>query len=226
LGVAKLPLRPLGSWWLGSRSYLCDPLEPAWPTVRLGRIRHQRWTFLGKTQRVTLNAVDAISAMVAPVVLLTTGGLLTNGLLISYSAVNDRMRDMTRERLEIRRGPRGEVLEHIPAIDQERLAEIEAQLPMMLRRHHLIRDAVLLVYSGIGVLGLSIIFIAVAVDEGSEGFGRAALGLVLAGIVVMLTGLLLAGISMARSADAITYAVQRTRRLGLPVSLADSRAYG
>jgi uncharacterized membrane protein len=164
---------------------------------------------------VTLTAVDAISAMVAPVVLLTTGGLLTNGLLTVYSAVNDRMRDMTRERIEIRRGPKGELLGEVSAIDQERLAEIETQLPMMLRRHHLVRDAVLLIYVGIGLLGLSIIVIAVAVVQHSEDFGRAALALVLAGTVVMLAGLVAAGMSMARSADAITYAVERTRRLGL-----------
>lgn len=41
---------------------------------------------------MTLTAVNAISAMVAPVVLLTTGSLLANGLLVVYSAVNDRMR--------------------------------------------------------------------------------------------------------------------------------------
>lgn len=153
--------------------------------------------------------------MVAPVVLLTTGGLLTNGLLTVYSSVNDRMRDMTRERLEIRRGPSGELLDEIPAIDQERLSEIDAQLPMILRRHHLVRNAVLLIYTGIAVLGASIIFIAVAVGEDNEDFGRVALGLVLAGTIVMLGGLLTAAMSLARSADAITYAVERTRRLGL-----------
>ncbi len=164
---------------------------------------------------MTLTAVDAISAMVAPVVLLTTGSLLTNGLLTVYSAVNDRMRDMTRERIEIRSGPEGELVGDISAIGQERLAEIEAQLPMMLRRHHLVRNAILLIYVAIGMLGLSIIVIAVAVVQHSEDFGRAALGLVLAGTVIMLTGLVAAGMSMARSADAITYAVERTRRLGL-----------
>jgi hypothetical protein len=169
----------------------------------------------GQDQRVNLDAVDAISAMVAPVVLLTTGGLLSNGLLMAYSAVNDRMREMTRERIEIRAGPGGQVLGRVPAVGQERLAEIDTQLPMMLRRHHLLRDAVLLVYTAIGVLGLSTIFIAVAVVLHSESFGRVALGLVLAGTVIMLTGLVAAGMSLARSADAITYAVERTRRLGL-----------
>jgi hypothetical protein len=167
---------------------------------------------------VTLTAVNAISAMVAPVVLLTTGALLANGLLVVYSAVNDRMREMTRERQEIRRGADrtdGAGRQQVHATDQERLAEIQVQLPMMLRRHHLIRNAVLVIYAGIAVLGLSIIFIAVAVGLDSEDIGRAALGLVLAGTVVILTGLFLAGLSLARSADAVTYAVEQARRLGL-----------
>jgi hypothetical protein len=48
--------------------------------------------------------------MVAPVVLLTVGGLVTNGLLTVYSDGNDRMRDMTRERIEILTGPEHEKL--------------------------------------------------------------------------------------------------------------------
>jgi hypothetical protein len=180
----------------------------------------------GQDQRVNLDAVDAISALVAPVVRLTTGGLLSNGLLMAYSAVNDRMRQMTRERIEIRAGPRGEMLGRVPSVGQERLAEIDTQLPMMLRRHHLLRDAVLLVYAAIGVLGLSTIFIAVAVVLHSENFGRVALGLVLAGTIIMLTGLVAAGMSLARSADAITYAVERTRRLGLALRLLEFHPAG
>jgi hypothetical protein len=152
----------------------------------------------GQDQRVSLDAVSAISAMVAPVVRLTTGGLLTHGRRMVYSSVNDRMREMTRERIEIRAAPSGELVGRVPAIDQERLAEIDAQLPMMLRRHHLLRNAVLLIYAGISVLGASIILIAVAVVMDSEDFGRAALGLVLAGTVIMLAGLVAAGLSLAK----------------------------
>ncbi len=47
---------------------------------------------------MALTAVDAISDMVAPVVLLTVGGMLSNGLITIYSDIDNRMRDMTRER--------------------------------------------------------------------------------------------------------------------------------
>jgi hypothetical protein len=160
---------------------------------------------------MTLTAVNAITAMVAPVVLLTVGSLLANGLLTVYGSVNDRLREMTRERLEILGGPSGERLEltAMPAMDRERLHEIRAQLPLILRRHRLTRLAIFTIYVAIAVLGLSIVVIAIAVSLDDEIAGRVALGLVLAGTVTMLLGLGVAAISLARSADAITYAVER-----------------
>jgi Protein of unknown function (DUF2721) len=154
--------------------------------------------------------------MVAPVVLLTMGGIITNGLLAVYSEINNRMRDMTRERLEIRRGPEGQVLDgdSVPPIDQERLHEIGVQLPLVLRRHKLTRASLLVIFAAIVVLGLSMVVIAIAVAQGDEIAGRVALGLVLAGTVVMLLGLGVGAMSLAKSADAITYAVERTNKFG------------
>jgi hypothetical protein len=97
----------------------------------------------------------------------------------------------------------------MPAMDRERLQEIRAQLPLILRRHKLTRLAIFTIYVAIAVLGLSIVVIAIAVSLDDEIAGRVALGLVLAGTVTMLLGLGVAAISLARSADAITYAVER-----------------
>src|SRR5580700_8240307 len=104
---------------------------------------------------MSLTSVNAISAMVAPVVLLTVGGLVTNGLLTVYSDVNDRMREMTRERIEILTGPTGEELEpaSVAAMSRERLEEIRVQIPMMMRRHRLTRLSVLTIYCSIALLG-------------------------------------------------------------------------
>jgi Protein of unknown function (DUF2721) len=164
---------------------------------------------------VSLLAVSAISAMVAPVVLVTTSAMLSNGLLTLYASVNDRMREMTSERLALLSGPRGQFLikTELSAVSQERLAEIDEQIPMILRRHRLIKEAVLILYGAVTILGLSVIAIAVAVSAGSEALGDAALGLVLAGTLVLISGLLLAARSLARSNDAISYAVSRTSSL-------------
>jgi hypothetical protein len=168
---------------------------------------------------MTLTAVNAISAMVAPVVLLTVGCLLSNGLLTVYSSVNDRLREMTRERLQILTGPSGERLEvtTVPVMSRERLNEIKVQLPLILRRHRLTRLAVFTIYVAIAVLGLSIVVIAIAVTQDDEIAGRVALGLVLTGTIIMLLGIGVASISLAKSADAITYAVERAQSEGLLV---------
>jgi Protein of unknown function (DUF2721) len=154
--------------------------------------------------------------MVAPVVLLSVGSLISNGLLTVYNSVNDRLREMTRERVEILTGPAGEKLEMaaVPVMSRERLEEIKVQLPLILRRHKLTRLSVLTIYAVVGALGLSIVVIAIAVVLADETAGRIALGLVLAGTVVMLIGIGVAALSLARSADAITYAVSRTSELG------------
>jgi len=165
---------------------------------------------------VKLTAIDAISAMVAPVVLITTGGLLTNGLLALYGEINERIREMTRERVSLLSSDAGELLEaaSLPAMGRERLTEIDHQLPMLTCRHRWTRNAVLWIYASLGLLGLSVIGIAAAVAADVESVGIVALGFVAAGTVVMLVGLGLAARSLVASSDAISYEVQRTQTLG------------
>ncbi len=52
-------------------------------------------------------AVTAVQAMVAPVVLITTAAILSGALPTMYGSVNDRMRAMDHERLEILTGAHG-----------------------------------------------------------------------------------------------------------------------
>jgi len=154
--------------------------------------------------------------MVAPVVLITAGGILSNGLLGMYGTVNDRMRALTHERFTIVTAPDGTFLSHaeLPPSKAERLAEIDHQLPMLLRRHGHIHDSVLLIFSALAVLVLGVIAIAVAVTSHSDGFGTAALALILAGTVIILAGLVFAAQSLALSRNAIEYEVSRTLSLG------------
>jgi hypothetical protein len=71
-----------------------------------------------------------------------------------------------------------------------------------------------LIFGGIAAVVLSVIAISVAVIlNDSRPWGYAAIGLVLAGTVIMLAGILVAGGTLVRSADAIRYAVERTGRL-------------
>ena len=161
-------------------------------------------------------AITAIQAMVAPGVLITTAAILSGALLGMYGSVNDRMRAMDRERLETLTGAGGTLLSaaDVPASGRERLTQMDAQLPMLLRRHRLIRDAVLLIFAAVAVLVLGVIVIAVAVTNRSGAAGTVALVLVLAGTVTLLGGLLLAARSIMISAQAIDFEVQRSLSLG------------
>jgi hypothetical protein len=161
-------------------------------------------------------AVTAIQAMVAPVVLITTAGILSGAMLTMYGSVNDRMRAMDHERLEILTRADGTLLSaaEVPPSGRERLSQIDTQLPRLLRRHRLLHNAVLVIYAGVGVLVLSVITIGIAVTASSGAAGAASLVLVLTGTVMLLGGLLFAGRSVIISMDAIDYEVQRTLSLG------------
>ena len=163
-----------------------------------------------------LTAIVAIEVMVAPVVLITSAALLFGALLAMYTSINDRMRGMTRERREILTEPTGTVLSSasVPAIGRERLTQIDTQLPMLLRRHRLLHDAVFLIVAGVAVLVLSVVAIAVAVTNHSGPVGTVALVLVVAGTVTILGGLLIATRSIMISAEAIDYEVKSSLTLG------------
>jgi hypothetical protein len=154
--------------------------------------------------------------MVAPVVLITTAAILSGALLTMYGSVNDRMRAMDHERLEILTGAAGALLStaEVPPSGRERLTQIDTQLPMLLRRHRLLHNAVLLIFAGVAVLVLSVIAIGVAVTGSSGAAANAALALVLTGTVMLLGGLLFAARSVMISMDAIDYEVRRSLSLG------------
>lgn len=142
-------------------------------------------------------AISAIQAMVSPAVLITTSAILAAGLSSIYGAVNDRMRSMTAERLDLRTGADG-TFGH-PGDEsprtRERIAEIDTQLRWLLRRHQLLGRAVLFSYAAPLVLVLSVIVIAVAVGTHNTGLGVVAEVLVIGGAATLLVGLWFASVN-------------------------------
>ena len=130
-----------------------------------------------------LSSVSAIEDMLAPVVLITSGILVANGLLSTYTYVIDHIRALKRERLDTPSG--------------EELNEIDGQLATMVRRVRLLQGAVLTIFGGIALLVLSVVGIGFAVVNESETVGAVALGLVIAGTIAILTGLVVVAIAYA-----------------------------
>jgi len=165
---------------------------------------------------MALEPISAIAAMVTPVVLITTGGILAAGFLNIYGGIADRMLRLTQERVGILRGPSGQLLDvaDLPPADHERLTEIDRQIPSVLRHFRRLRDAAAVVFSGIGLLALSVIAIAIAVSAGSMTFAYVALGFVVAGTVALFGGVAIGTSLLLRSADMVEYTARRARELG------------
>ncbi len=164
---------------------------------------------------MTQTSISAIQATVAPAVLITTSGIIAGGLSSMYSSVNDRMRDMTAERLGLRTradGTFGNLADEVPHT-RERVAEIDTQLPLLLRRHRLLGHALLSIYAAALGLVLSVISIAIAVGTHNGSVGIVALVLVVGGTVTLLMGLWFAARATALSRDAIDYEVRRVLSL-------------
>jgi hypothetical protein len=161
-------------------------------------------------------AIRAIEAMVAPVVLITAAAVLSGGVLSVFGSVNDRMRSMTAQRLDLLAGPDGMLrpLGDLPTGIQERVGQIDEQLPMLLRRHRLLRFAVLSIFIGVAILVASVITLAIAIPTNSDDVAYVSLALVLAGTVAILLGCLFAASSIMISQDAIAYEVNRSMSLG------------
>jgi hypothetical protein len=161
-------------------------------------------------------AIRAIEAMVAPVVLITAAAVLSGGVLAVFGSVNDRMRSMTAQRLDLLVGPDGALrsVADLPTGTQERVGQIDEQLPMLLRRHRLLRFAVLSIFIGVAILVASVITLAIAVPTNSDDVAYTSLALVVAGTVAILLGCLFAASSIMISQDAIAYEVNRSLSLG------------
>jgi hypothetical protein len=144
-----------------------------------------------------------IQLILAPVVMVTACALILNGLVQRYGAINDRLRGMAQERIQLLRMMATSVFDH------ERLSEIDAQVPDLLRHHKLLRDALLMIYYAILAFVGNMFIIALAVTAQSEWIATAALVLFLTGTAVLLTGVLFAAFEVRSSHRSVQYEVRR-----------------
>lgn len=153
----------------------------------------------------TAAGVNALDAMLSPVILVSSCAIVGNGLLSLYGSVNDRIRSMTKERLEI-------IASGVAAGSRdtsERLDEIENELPMLLHRHHLLHNALLVLYGAMPLVVSSMFLIALSVGQGWRWAGALALVAVLTATGMLLVTLAFTGSAVRRSQDALNYEVRR-----------------
>ena len=160
--------------------------------------------------------IRAIQAMLAPVVLMSTAAILAAGIHTMYAGVNDRMRAMAAERLSCMTTSRGDLAQwaDLPTGTKARLGLIDVQLPILVRRHLLLRNALLALYIAVLFVVVAMLLVAIAVTLPSSAVADAALIVVLLATSALLIGLMLVAASVRQSANAVDYEVDEILRLG------------
>jgi hypothetical protein len=163
-----------------------------------------------------------IMLILAPVVMFSACSIFVGGVLSRYTSVSDRLRALTRERLDLLRtlrtmpdGPAG-----ARALARERLEEIDGQLPDLLGRHQLVHHAALAVYGAIGIFILTMCVIALTAAVSADWVAILVFGVFVVGVLVMLLGVLLITVEVRTSRRALQYEVRRVARLAPEPDLA------
>jgi hypothetical protein len=151
--------------------------------------------------------------ILAPTVMVNACAVLLGGLLAHYASINLRLRDMNRERLErLRDASSG----YADDLTLERLSEIDTQLPELLQRHQLVRNALFFVYAGAAFCVVSMLLIAIAMVLVSLTVSVAALVVFLIGTGLVLIGLLVVSLEIWRSHRAVEFEVSRVSSIATP----------
>jgi hypothetical protein len=155
-------------------------------------------------------AAKTIQLILAPVVMVTACGILLTGMLAHYGNINDRIRNLTGERLgltQVRPPPNHTKLAH------ERIMEIDHQVPMLLSRHRLVHQAILLAYLAVVILVLSMFIIAVAALSESSAIGTTALIVFLLATAALMGSAFVMATEVRSSHVTVSYEAMRVVQL-------------
>jgi len=160
-----------------------------------------------------------IQLILAPVVMVTACGILLTGMLAHYSSINDRIRALAAERLGLALLAPAEGGE---ALAWERLTEIDHQVPILIHRHRLVHHGILLGYTAVVTLVVSMFVIGAAALADSSVLGTVALFVFLAGTASLMVGTVFVAVEVRGSHTAVAYEAMRV--IALPTAWADPPA--
>jgi len=143
-----------------------------------------------------------IQLIIAPVVMISASSLIINGLINRYTSIGNRLRQMSKERLEIVWGSN-------TPLQQERAIELDFQMPHLLFRHRLLHRSVLGLYYAILMFVIDMLVIAAAVMFDNSYVATGAIGLFIIGMFTLAAGVVIAVSEVYTSHDALRYEIQR-----------------
>ena len=157
------------------------------------------------------STVETIQLILAPVVMISSCGLLLLGLGTRYGNVSNRLRSLAHERLDL--------LQKRPHQDQginftqERLQELDLQLPGLLLHHRNLHNAILLLYISVTLFLASMFALACAAAVNLDWVETLALLVFLVGIGTLFSGIGLAALDFRTSHSLAQDEVRRICRL-------------
>lgn len=146
--------------------------------------------------------VQTINLIIAPVVMLTTCGIMLNGLMVRYNWLSDRVSAVDLERLHLldmdldRHQTKSERLHHLDRLSID-----------LLRHHHQVHDVLVLIYLSILVFMLDMLVIALATANNTSGLHQLVIIVFLVGIGIWLVGMVLMAAELRTSHYSIQLAV-------------------
>jgi hypothetical protein len=155
-------------------------------------------------------AAKTIELILAPVVMVSACGILLSGMLSHFGNINDRIRRLTAERLQLSQLP---PMEGHEVFASERLVEIDHELPMLIARHRRVQHAILLGNMAVAVLVLSMFIIAAAALSHSSAIGTLALFVFLGGAAALLGSAALMALEARSSHRSVSYEAMRVIEL-------------
>lgn len=162
--------------------------------------------------------IRTIQLMLAPVVMVTACSTYITMLADDYQFIVSSIRNMSRERLKLLQptssSDAGSSLSMVDAASEERLHEIENELPSLLQRHGFIRSALLCINAAILIFITSMFLIAVAEFTNILPGAFIALLTFLAGVGTILIGVVQVIRDNSRSHRDVVYEALRSLKFG------------
>ena len=155
----------------------------------------------------SLTTAEIIQLILAPVVMITACGLLLNSLGSRYAALTNRLRAMSREHFELLQKP--DRSERSFDYTQERILQIESQLPDLLRHHQALHHSLLRIYVAIALFLASMFLLAGAAIVRWQLLETIALVIFLTGVGFLFFSILFVALDFRHSHQVAENEVRR-----------------
>ena len=148
-------------------------------------------------QEISITAIQAIQAILAPALGISAVGLLLLGLNNRYSAIISRIRVLNDEKRRFHKG----IVEknELSFSESSRFMSIRQQIEELFTRCMLVRNSILALQAAIGLFVLTSLIIGMSLFIPNDAFRSVALILFMFGMVGVFLGIVYAAIDIYRA---------------------------